>query len=118
MTRWRTTKLTRSKKAAYRQGVYTFQGTTSSSTAPIDPGEWPAVSDAVRTEMVEREPYQVIGDFQFPKRKDERSCHHYYFSRKLSNKEKVKRCWLVYSQKKKIASTVSAASSCQTKTTI
>ncbi|KAM4592407.1 zinc finger MYM-type protein 1-like [Odontesthes bonariensis] len=36
------------------------KGTTI--TAPIDPGDWLAVSDAVRTEMVERGPYQLFSN--------------------------------------------------------
>lgn len=43
--------------------------------------------------------YQVSSDFQFPKRKDGRSCHHHQFYRHLVNGEKVKRIWLVYSKK-------------------
>ena len=83
---------------------------------PIDPGDWPAVSDAVRTELVDSGPHQLCNDFKFPKRSDgRRSCRHHYFYRKLANGEKVKRSWLVYSEKK-TACTVSAASFFQTKT--
>lgn len=69
--------------------------------APIDPADWPALCDAVRTELVSRGPYQTSPDFTFPKRDDGRSCHYNHFYRKLVNGEKIKRSWLVYSRKKK-----------------
>lgn len=66
---------------------------------PIDPADWPALCDPVRTELVCRGPYQTSPDFTFPKRDDGRSCHHNHFYRKLVNGEKIKRSWLVYSRK-------------------
>lgn len=56
-----------------------FQG------APIDPADWPALCDAIRTELVSRRPYQTSPDFTFPKRDDGRSCHYNHFYRKLVN---------------------------------
>src|SRR4029434_10221966 len=57
---------------------------------PIDPADWPALCDPVRTELACRGPYQISPDFTFPKRDDGRSCHHNHFYRKLVNGEKIK----------------------------
>lgn len=67
--------------------------------APLDPADWPAMSDKVRTELVHRGPCQLTPNFIFPKREHGRGCHHHYVFRKLQNGEKMKRSWLVYSKK-------------------
>lgn len=65
----------------------------------LDPADWPAMTDKVRTELVHRGPCQLTPDYIFPKRADGRGCHHHYFFRKLQNGEKMRRSWLVYSKK-------------------
>uniref|UniRef100_A0A672Y3A4 TTF-type domain-containing protein n=1 Tax=Sphaeramia orbicularis TaxID=375764 RepID=A0A672Y3A4_9TELE len=71
-----------------------------SKEAPLDPADWPNLSEVVRMEIASRGPSLVKPDFIFPKREDGRSCHHHYFSRRLVNGEKIKRSWLVYSIKR------------------
>ncbi|XP_051809616.1 zinc finger MYM-type protein 1-like [Acanthochromis polyacanthus] len=71
------------------------------SAAPIDPADWPPnLSDSERTELVSRGPPVIRSDFSFPKKQDGRSCHHRHFFRLLTNGEKIKRSWLMYSKKK------------------
>lgn len=71
----------------------------SLKAAPLDPADWPSLSDKERVELVHRGPYQLTSDFDFPKREDGRSCHHNYFYRQLINGERIKRSWMVYSIK-------------------
>ena len=71
----------------------------SLKAAPLDPADWPSLSDKVRVELVTRGPYQVTSDFKFPKGEDGRCCHHHHFYRQLVNGEKIKRSWVVYSKK-------------------
>ncbi|KAK7921882.1 hypothetical protein WMY93_008784 [Mugilogobius chulae] len=66
---------------------------------PIDPADWPSLSDNVRTELVNRGPFSIKSDFSFPKKEDGRSFHHHFFNRHLTNGEKIKRTWLMYSPK-------------------
>ncbi|XP_024120007.1 zinc finger MYM-type protein 1 isoform X3 [Oryzias melastigma] len=73
----------------------------SVTAIPRDPADWPAnLTDSDRMELVQRGPYEIQSGFNFPKNQDGRSCHHHYFFRKLSNGERIKRTWLMYSPKK------------------
>uniref|UniRef100_UPI00358EB2DD zinc finger MYM-type protein 1-like n=1 Tax=Myxine glutinosa TaxID=7769 RepID=UPI00358EB2DD len=65
-----------------------------------DPFDWPSIlSDADRTDIVRRGPFQVAPAFTFPRRQDGRRFHHHYIYRTLINEETIKRSWLVYSRK-------------------
>uniref|UniRef100_A0A8C8A234 TTF-type domain-containing protein n=1 Tax=Oryzias sinensis TaxID=183150 RepID=A0A8C8A234_9TELE len=67
---------------------------------PIDPSEWPTIlSDQVRLDLVQRGPLQTDKDFDYPKSPSNRSFSHFHTHRQLSNGEKIKRSWLVYSVK-------------------
>uniref|UniRef100_A0A3Q1EGE4 TTF-type domain-containing protein n=1 Tax=Acanthochromis polyacanthus TaxID=80966 RepID=A0A3Q1EGE4_9TELE len=62
--------------------------------------DWPSVlSDADRTEIVRRGPFQVDPSFTFPRRQDGRCFYYHYMYRKLINVENIKRSWFVYSKK-------------------
>ena len=75
-----------SSDAAASSGLY---------VAPIDPVDWPSLlTDKVRTELVNRGPFQIENSFTFPKTKDGQRCLHDYFNRLLINGEKVRRSWL------------------------
>ncbi|XP_070406261.1 zinc finger MYM-type protein 5-like [Nothobranchius furzeri] len=66
----------------------------------MDPADWPQqLTDAVKSELVSRGPYEVKPDFTFPKNEDGRSFHH-HVHRQLVNGEKIKRTWLMYSPKR------------------
>lgn len=79
----------------------TSTSATDIKAEPIDPADWPVLSDKVRTELVLRGPYRIQQSFTFPKEPgDDRRCQHSYFQRQLINGEKVRRSWLTYSKKK------------------
>lgn len=69
---------------------------------PTDPADLPSHrTDKMRTEFVRRGPgpYQVTPETMFPRRDEERSCHHQYFSRTFVNGERIKRSWVTCSKK-------------------
>ncbi|XP_063754676.1 uncharacterized protein LOC134874557 [Eleginops maclovinus] len=72
--------------------------------SPTDPALWPLrILDADRVEIVRRGPFRVPSDFNFPKGLDGRAFHSSLHFKTLSNGEKVKRSWLVYSKQNNAA---------------
>lgn len=73
-----------------RASTYT-DALESVKAALVDPADWSALSNTVRTELVSRGPHQVKSDFDIPKREDKRSCNRNHFYRQLVNGGKNKR---------------------------
>lgn len=63
-----------------------------------DPAKWPKIiTDPVRMSLIDTGPIQCL-DVNFPKDHNNRSFSTLYFSKKISNGEKIYRNWLVYSK--------------------
>lgn len=63
-----------------------------------DPAKWPLITDKIRLEIVKHGPRNIdFTNYIFPKNNDGRHFNKIWIYKELSNGEKVKRQWLIYS---------------------
>ncbi|CAI6376818.1 unnamed protein product [Macrosiphum euphorbiae] len=62
-----------------------------------DPGYWPNLSDKLRILIVEKKPFHVDRNYNFPLNDERRSFEGKWFYKTIKNGEKIRRQWLIYS---------------------
>jgi len=62
-----------------------------------DPGCWPDLSDKLRILIVEKKPFHVDRNYNFPLNDERRSFEGKWFYKTIKNGEKIRRQWLIYS---------------------